>query len=91
VKIKAEAVQMKNGTLNLAAMKSGQRGKIAEMDLNHPSCQRMMAMGFLIGVPVEFLRVAPMGDPIAIRLGSQVLSLRRAEAAAITIVCQEVV
>jgi len=42
-------------------------------------------------VPVEFLRVAPMGDPIAIRLGSQVLSLRRAEAAAITIVCQEVV
>ncbi len=41
---------------------------------------RLMTMGLIPGTRVEVLRSAPLGDPIAIRLRSYNLALRRSDA-----------
>jgi Fe2+ transport system protein FeoA len=43
--------------------------------------QRLLEMGLLEGEEVEVTNVAPLGDPIEIRLRDYSLSLRRREAA----------
>jgi len=47
--------------------------------------QRLMEMGLLEGEEVEVLGVAPLGDPIEIRVAGYRLSLRRAEAARVSV------
>ncbi len=42
--------------------------------------ERMMTMGLIPGTKVQVLRSAPLGDPIAIRIRSYNLALRRADA-----------
>jgi ferrous iron transport protein A len=44
-----------------------------------------MEMGLLEGEEVEVLGVAPMGDPLEIRVGDYRLSLRRREAARVLV------
>ncbi len=44
-----------------------------------------MEMGLLPGTEVRVVRVAPLGDPIELRVRGYALSLRRAEAAKITV------
>ena len=41
---------------------------------------RILEMGLVPGTPVEVVRVAPLGDPLDIRVRGFHLSLRRAEA-----------
>ena len=41
---------------------------------------RLMTMGLIPGTRVEILRSAPMGDPIAIRLRSYNLAIRKEDA-----------
>ncbi|MBR1730235.1 MAG: ferrous iron transport protein A [Selenomonadaceae bacterium] len=41
---------------------------------------RLMTMGLIPGTRVEILRSAPMGDPIAIRLRSYNLAMRKDDA-----------
>ena len=43
--------------------------------------QRLMTMGLIPGTRVEVLNSAPFGDPIAIRLRSYNLAMRRDDAA----------
>jgi Fe2+ transport system protein FeoA len=43
--------------------------------------QRLLEMGLLEGEEVEVTNVAPLGDPLEIRLRDYRLSLRRSEAA----------
>lgn len=47
--------------------------------------QRLMTMGLIPGTRVEILNSAPLGDPIAIRLRSYNLALRRDDAANIEV------
>lgn len=42
--------------------------------------RRLMDMGLVKGVPVEVLRTAPMGDPVAYRVRGYQLALRKSEA-----------
>lgn len=46
---------------------------------------KLMEMGCLPGTEVELELVAPLGDPIAIRVAGYHLSLRKSEAASIKI------
>lgn len=45
--------------------------------------RRLHEMGFDEGVDVEVLHTAPLGDPIALRVGNMTIAIRRAEAALI--------
>ncbi|MBQ6297350.1 MAG: ferrous iron transport protein A [Selenomonadaceae bacterium] len=47
--------------------------------------QRLMTMGLIPGTRVEVLNSAPLGDPIAIRLRSYNLAIRRDDAAQIEV------
>ena len=50
-----------------------------------------MEMGLLPGTPVRVVRVAPLGDPIELRVRNYALSLRRAEASNIAVSSEETV
>ena len=45
----------------------------------------MMEMGLVPGTPIRFVRVAPLGDPIQVRVRNYNLALRRSEAQAILV------
>lgn len=55
--------------------------KIGEFPLK----QRLMTMGLIPGTHVEILNSAPMGDPIAIRIRSYNLAMRKDDAANIQV------
>lgn len=50
-----------------------------------PYRQRLLAMGLTPGTPFTVLHMAPLGDPIAILVRGITLSLRKMEAAMLTI------
>jgi Fe2+ transport system protein FeoA len=47
--------------------------------------RRLMELGILPGTRVELVRVAPLGDPIELRVRGSLLSIRREEAATIAV------
>lgn len=47
--------------------------------------RKLLALGFVPGVGLEIVRVAPMGDPVEIRLRGFNMSLRKDEAAVINV------
>ncbi len=70
--------------MTLNDLKPGERGTITGIvEGNTPS--RLLEMGLLPGTMVEVLRLAPLGDPLDLRVRGYRLSIRRAEAALITI------
>lgn len=63
----------------------GQRCRIDNMHGCDTLAQRLYEMGLLEGEEVEVIGFAPLGDPMEIRLRDYRLSLRRNEAARITV------
>ena len=63
----------------------GQRARIVALRGDLVLVQRLMEMGMLEGDEVELLAVAPLGDPIELRLGDSRLSVRRADAALVEV------
>jgi len=47
--------------------------------------QKLLAMGFVKGTTFQVVRVAPMGDPVEIRVRDFSLSLRRDEASTLLV------
>jgi ferrous iron transport protein A len=72
-------------TTSLDQMRPGDRGRVVAVAGADALVQRLMEMGLLEGAEVEIVGVAPLGDPIDVRLGDYRLSLRRAEAARVRV------
>jgi ferrous iron transport protein A len=70
---------------SLDQLKPGERASIHSLQGSDSLVQRLLEMGLLEGEEVEVVRFAPLGDPMEIRLGDYRLSLRRAEAARVTV------
>lgn len=70
--------------MTLKDSKTGMELKIAEIG-DSALKERLMTMGLIPGTKVQVLRSAPLGDPIAIRVRSYNLALRKADAAHITV------
>jgi ferrous iron transport protein A len=64
---------------------TGQQGYIEAIQGSDLLVQRLLEMGLLEGEPVEVVGFAPLGDPMEVRLRDYCLSLRRSEAACITV------
>lgn len=64
----------------LSQLLPGQFGKLVSLDPEREVDQRLMALGLLPGMTLKLVRRAPLGDPVAIEFGGQVVSLRKAEA-----------
>lgn len=63
----------------------GQPARIARVGGATPLRRRLLEMGVLPGTMIEIVRVAPLGDPIEVRLRGYALSLRREDARAISV------
>ena len=66
-------------------LKIGQEGTIATVGGEGPLRLRFLDMGLIPGTRVSLQKVAPMGDPIQIRLRGYELTIRREDAAQITL------
>ncbi|MEI6598148.1 MAG: FeoA domain-containing protein [bacterium] len=64
----------------LSQLLPGQYGKLTSLNPERAVDQRLMALGLLPGMVLKLIRRAPLGDPMAIEFGGQVVSLRLAEA-----------
>lgn len=64
----------------LSEMKVGERGRISKVGGSGQIHRRILDMGVIPPATVEVERIAPMGDPIWIRLRGYQLSLRKEEA-----------
>jgi ferrous iron transport protein A len=65
---------------NLARLQPGQKGRITSIGVVGPLRRRLMDMGILVGEEVSVMKVAPLGDPIEVKVKSYSLSLRKSEA-----------
>lgn len=63
--------------MKLADLKPGAVGRIASLSyVSVITRKKLMAMGLLPETQVEFVRVAPMGDPVQIRVRGCDIALR---------------
>jgi ferrous iron transport protein A len=70
--------------MRLSELKQGERGRIQHFD--SPELElKLMEMGCIPGEEVIVEQVAPLGDPISIRVAGYSLSLRKNEAQEIII------
>jgi len=76
-------------TPSLADLRPGQAAKILAIHCERRMSRRLMEMGLLPGTEVRIVRVAPLGDPLELRLRDYSLSVRRSEAAKITVQPEE--
>lgn len=69
----------------LSELKKGDHGKVMTMSGSGRIYQRLMDMGLVLGSKVEVQRIAPLGDPVEIKVKGYSLSLRKSEAASISV------
>lgn len=76
-------------SLSIQDLKVGDAARVQGFDKANPGSrayrQKLLAMGLTPGVEFVVTRVAPMGDPVEIRVRGFSLSLRKDEAAALIV------
>jgi ferrous iron transport protein A len=71
--------------ITLDQLHTGQRATVTALQGDDSLVQRLLEMGLLEGEEVELIAVAPLGDPLEVRLRDYRLSLRRREAARVLV------
>ena len=66
--------------MRLSEMKPGERATVKTVETTGEVAQRLLDMGMVKGTAFKIIRVAPLGDPIEIKLRGFMLALRVAEA-----------
>jgi Fe2+ transport system protein FeoA len=69
----------------LDQLRPGDRAAVVAVTGEPALVQRLSELGLFEGEEIEFVSVAPLGDPVEIRLGNSRLSLRKAEAAGVSV------
>jgi DtxR family Mn-dependent transcriptional regulator len=72
-------------TANLKDLKPGEKGKVLKISARGEASRRIVEMGVTPGAVIEIERVAPLGDPIDIKVKGYHLTLRKEEAQGIEI------
>jgi ferrous iron transport protein A len=74
-----------DGMTTLDQLRPGQQAAIVSLAGDPALVQRLYELGLIEGETIELVALAPLGDPIEIRLGNSRLSLRKAEASGISV------
>lgn len=69
----------------LSELKKGEKGRVVKIGGSGSIHRRLLDMGLVPGSDIEMQRVAPLGDPIEIKVKGYNLSLRKEEAASIQV------
>jgi len=73
-------------TVTLKELKVGERARVAGFTEGGRAYRRkLLAMGLTPGIEIRVVRVAPLGDPVEIRVRGSSVSLRKDEAAALQV------
>jgi ferrous iron transport protein A len=70
---------------SLADLRPGDRADVLSLSGAPALVQRLYELGLFEGERVELVAVAPLGDPIEVRVGNSRLSLRKSEAAGVSV------
>ena len=66
--------------MNLGELSIGQKAKVLNLNIDNKQIKRhLLDMGITRGVEVEIKKIAPMGDPIDIKLRGYELCIRKAD------------
>ncbi|MDH5673401.1 MAG: ferrous iron transport protein A [Myxococcales bacterium] len=76
---------MPHETISLSDLVPGSSCIIQKVGCERAVTRRLMEMGLLPGTRVTVTRVAPLGDPIELRVRGYALSIRHAEAASVEV------
>ena len=68
--------------MTLKDLRPGESGTVSGFS-GQPPPSRLMEMGLVPGTTVEVVRLAPLGDPLDLKVRGYHLSIRKAEAARI--------
>ncbi len=71
--------------MTLSDLKPGEKGKVVSFGTTGVLRHRLLDMGITTGIEIELVKVAPLGDPLEIKLRGYNLSLRKSEASVIKI------
>ena len=72
--------------ITLRELKIGDRARLAGYtDAGKAYRRKLLSLGLTPGIEFGVVRVAPMGDPVEIRVRGAALSLRKEEAAALNV------
>lgn len=82
---KTEEKQKSMAKTTLKEMQPGQRGKVRAINTKGETGKKILEMGLTPGAVVEVERIAPLGDPIDVKVKGYHLSLRKEEASGIEI------
>ena len=69
----------------LSELRPREQGKVKNIYGEGPLHKRLLDMGIIKGTKIEVVKVAPLGDPIDIKVKGYHLSLRKEEAARILV------
>lgn len=81
----SEHAESVDSVTTLDQLEAGSRGRVCRIRQVGAVTRRIMDMGLVRGVTVEVIKLAPLGDPMELKVKGYNLSLRRSEAATITI------
>ena len=71
--------------VRLSELKKGDCGRVVNFSVSGSAHRRLMDMGVVSGSEIQVEGVAPLGDPVEIRVKGYNLTLRKNEAACITV------
>ena len=74
-----------NRTLSLDCLPLKGHGRIQSITGERSFRRRLLELGFLPGVEISMIGIAPMGDPLDVEIRGCRFSLRRAEAQAVSL------
>ena len=70
----------------LSTLDRGDHCLVAEISSAHAELKsRLYALGIIPGSKIEILRFAPLGDPMQIKVGNSLISIRKSEAEVIEV------
>jgi ferrous iron transport protein A len=73
-------------SITLKEMSPGDRGRVQGFEEGGRAYRRkLLSMGLTPGAEIQVIRVAPMGDPVEVRVRGTSLTLRKGEAAALQV------
>ena len=70
----------------LSTLGQGDHCLVAEITSEHAELKsRLYALGIIPGSQIEILRFAPLGDPMQVKVGNSLISIRKSEAEVIEV------
>ena len=79
------ATAMNSAFRLLSTLNPGESGHVARIEGPAETRNRLMEMGLTRGSEVRLVRVAPLGDPVELQVRGYRLSVRKSEAATVTV------